>query len=93
MTPSLDWPLSTVKVLNKLHEWLVKNRLRTRGEELARNVPTGSVLRGSRTKLRWYEWTAARQLQSEGVGTIRDGYYETWINVTSSAILQALPMR
>lgn len=93
MAIPIGWLISAGKALGVLYTWLVKNRLRARAEELARNATTASVLRGSRIKLRWQEWPAARQLQSEGHGTIHDGHYETWVNVTPSVILKAMATR
>jgi hypothetical protein len=92
----IEWVVSSVKVIRQIYRWvgqLVKNRLRDRSDELARRAPTASVLRGSRIKLRWYQWPAARELQREGHGAIRDGYYERWINITPPAILQAMARR
>ncbi len=93
----IDLGVSAVKAVyqlgRKVYGWLVRDALQRRGEDAARDVPTASVLRGSRTKLRWYQWPAARELQREGRGTISGGYYETWVNVTPPGILMAMAMR
>lgn len=70
-----------------------KNCLRTWGEDLAKNAPTASVIRGSRIPLRGYLWPLARALEREGHGAIRDGCYETWVNVTPAGVLMADQMR
>jgi hypothetical protein len=58
----------------------IKDRLRCRGEDLAYSAPTASTIRGSRILLSRYQLHAARELQREGHGIIRDGYFETWVN-------------
>jgi hypothetical protein len=85
--------LPAVKVLDKLYQWTVKDPLRSRGERLAHTAFTASVLRGSRIKLRRYQWRAARALEREALGTIRDGYYETLIDVTPPALMRAIAMK
>ena len=89
----IDWVASTVKAINDLYRWSVKTGLRRRAEAAVRNVPTASVLRCGRVKVQWYERPATRELELEGHGTIRDGYYETWINVTPPVILQMMDVR
>lgn len=85
--------LSAAKAARQLYDWLVKGHLRERSEAAARSAPTALVIRGGSVKLRWYEWPAARALQREGHGTIRDGYYHTWVNVTPPGVLMAMAMR
>jgi hypothetical protein len=89
----VEWAISAVKAFGSLYRWLVKDHLRDRSEEMARSVRTASVIRGGSVKLRWHEWPAARALQREGHGTICEGYYQTWVNVTPPAILMALAAR
>jgi hypothetical protein len=89
----INWSLSAVKSIAQLYQWLVKDNLRNRSEEIARNARTASVIRGGSVKLRWYEWPAARALQREGHGMIREDYYETWVNLTPPGILMAIGMR
>ena len=86
---------SALKALYRLCDYAytaMTNRLRSRGEELARRAPTASVIRGSRLPLRWYQWPMARRLQREGHGTIRNGCYETWIDVTPPGVLMVRRM-
>lgn len=71
----------------------IKYQLRTSSEDAAKSAPTASVIRGSRTRLRWFQRFGARQLEREGHGVIRDGYYENWVNVTPSGIVMAIQMR
>jgi hypothetical protein len=89
----VDWGLSAIKASGALYQWLVKGHLRDRSEERARSARTASVIRGGSVKLRWYEWPAARALQREGHGTIRESYYETWVNITPPGILLAMGVR
>jgi hypothetical protein len=89
-----NWVPSAFKVLGKLYELLATNGLRNRSEQKARSAPTASVIRGGAVKIRWYEWPAARQLQREGHGTIRnDDHYETWVNVTPRGLVMAMELR
>lgn len=71
----------------------IKHQLRTSSEYAAKSAPTASVIRGSRTRLRWYQWLKARELEREGHGVIRNGYYEKWVNVTPPGVLMAMQMR
>ena len=71
----------------------IKYQLRTSSEDAAKNAPTASVIRGSRTRLRWWQQLAARSLQREGHGVIRNGCYERWENVTPPGVLMAMQMR
>jgi hypothetical protein len=71
----------------------VKYHLRTSTEFASRNAPTASVIRGSRTRLRWHQWFKARELEREGHGVIRSGHYEKWVNVTSPGVVMAMQMR
>lgn len=72
---------------------LLASQLRRRGLELAKGAPTACVIRGSRIPLRWYQRPLARALEREGHGTVRDGCYETWVNVTPPGVLMAAQMR
>jgi hypothetical protein len=85
--------LSAVNIFGRLYQWLVKGHLRDRNEEIARSASTASVIRGGSVELRWYGWPAARALQREGHGTIRENRYETWVNATPTGILMAIDMR
>src|ERR1700728_1702206 len=89
----VDWVVSAVKALGSLYRWLVKGHLRDRSEEKARSANTASVIRGGSVKLHWYEWPAARELHREGHGSIREGYYHTWVNVTPRWALVAMAAR
>jgi hypothetical protein len=89
----IELSLSAAKAARKLYDWLVKSHLRERSEAAARRAPTASVIRGACVKLHWYEGPAALALQREGHGRIRDGYYETQVNVTPRGILMAMAMR
>jgi hypothetical protein len=71
----------------------IKERLRCRGEDLAYGARTASTMRGSRIPLSWYQWRGARELQREGHGIIRDGYFETWVNTMPLVLRQDLAMR
>lgn len=70
-----------------------KDRLRIWGDVLARTALTASVARGSRIPLRWWEWPIAWVLQKQGHGTIRNGCYEVWVNVTPPGVLLAMQAR
>jgi hypothetical protein len=87
---------SALKALYRLCRYAygaITNRLRDSGEEFARTAPTASVIRGSRLPLRWYQWPMARRLQRAGHGIIRNGCYETWVNVTPPGVVMAMQMR
>ena len=71
----------------------IKDRLRCKGEDLAYGARTASTLRGSRIRLSWYQRRGARELQREGLGIIRDGYFETWVNTVPLAVRQDMAMR
>jgi len=71
----------------------IKYQLRTSSEDAAKNAPTASVIRGSRTPVRWWQRRAARELEREGHGVIRNGHYEKWVNVTPPGVLMAAQMR
>ena len=71
----------------------IKHQLRTSSEDLATNAPTASVIRGSRTRLRWWQWPAARALQREGHGRINNGEYHRWEDVTPTGVLMAIQRR
>jgi hypothetical protein len=70
-----------------------KDRLRCRGLDLAYGAQTASTIRGSRVPLSRYQMRAARALQREGRGIIRDGYFETWVNTMPLAMRQDMAMR
>jgi hypothetical protein len=89
----VEWLVSAVKASSALYRWLVKDHLRDRSEERARSANTASVIRGGSVKLHWYEGPAARELQREGHGTICEGYYQTWVNVTPRWALMAMAAR
>lgn len=89
----VDSFLSAVGIFGRLYQWLVKDRLRNRSEEIARNASTASVIRGGSVRLHWYEWPAARALQRAGHGTIRENHYQTWVNVTPTGVFMAIGMR
>jgi hypothetical protein len=89
----VEWLVSAVKASGALYRWVVKDRLRDRSEEKARNANTASVIRGGTVKLHWYEGPAARALQREGHGTIRERYYQTWVNVTPRWASMAMAAR
>jgi len=71
----------------------IKDPLRCRGLDLAYGAPTASTMRGSRILLSRHQMGAARELQREGHGIIRDGYYETWVNTVPLAMRQDMAMR
>ena len=89
----IELVLSIAKAARKLYVWLVKGHLRNRSEAAARSAPTASVIRAARVKLCWYEGPAARELQREGHGTVRDSYYETSVDVTPPGVLMAIAAR
>jgi hypothetical protein len=71
----------------------IKDRLRCRGLDLAYGAQTASTIRGSRIPLSRFQMSAARELQREGRGIIRDGYFETWVNTMPLAMRQDMAMR
>jgi hypothetical protein len=70
-----------------------KDRLRIWGDVLARTALTASVVRGSRIRLSWWEWPIAWVLQRQGHGSIHNGFYEVWVNVTPPGVLLAMQAR
>ncbi len=71
----------------------IKDRLRCRGLDLAYGAQTASTMRGSRIPLSPYQMGAARELQREGHGIIRDGCFETWVNTMPLAMRQDMARR
>lgn len=93
---AIEHTISAVKIALRLLRRAgeaIKNKLRNDGRVLARTAPTASVIRGSRIPLRWYQRPMARKLESEGHGIIRDGCYETWVDVTPPGVLLAMHAR
>jgi hypothetical protein len=85
-----------VSLLNQIYRiataW-IKDSLRLKGEDLAYGMQTASTMRGSRVRLSWYQMRAARELQSEGRGIIRDGYFETWVSTLPPVLRLDMQMR
>lgn len=71
----------------------IKHQLRTSSEDAAKNAPTASVIRVSRTRLHWWHSFAAPALQREGHGHKHNGYYHRVENVTPPEVLMAAQMR
>lgn len=71
----------------------IKDHLRCRGEDLAYGSRTASTVRISRIPLSRYQLRAARELQREGHGIIRDGCFETCVNTIPLALRQDMALR
>jgi hypothetical protein len=89
----IGWVASALKPAVAVYRLVVKGDLRNRSEQASRNADTAVVVRSALTKLRWYEWPAARELQREGHGTIEGHCYRAWVNVTPPGMLMAMAMR
>jgi hypothetical protein len=85
--------LAVVRSVVELYRDLVKGRLRNRSEQASHAVRSASVVRSAPTRLRWYEWHAARALQREGHGAIEGGNYRAWVDATPRWALLAIASR
>jgi hypothetical protein len=83
---ALSWLVQIYRFANAA----IKDHLRLTGADLAYGMQTASTMRCGRVRLRWYQRRSARELQSEGRGIIRDGYYETWVSTVPPVIRQEL---
>ena len=82
--------VSAAKAAGTAYRWVVKGHLRSRSEQASRSVDSASVIRSALVSLRWYEWSAARELAREGHGTIEGACYRAWVNVTPPGVLMAM---